>query len=248
MATSSEEVLESVNSDETVEQGEAGNLKDDLEDMEMTDGQSENVKEVVEGNGLASRDTEDVDMEEEATEQSENLLDNSNSLLIGNDDAAPKEVVRTADDDGGGEQQEEPGLEEEHEEEEADGESQEDEEGDVDQGEEGEEGTLQRETGEDVLKDATNTTTEDATNTAAEKLFWFPQGTIKRVMKLDPEVNLVNSEAVFLINKATEQFVECLALEASHFMGGRKTLVGRDIFSAIESQDCLAFLEGAMDD
>jgi len=58
----------------------------------------------------------------------------------------------------------------------------------------------------------------------------------------------VNSEAVFLINKATEQFVECLALEASHFMGGRKTLVGRDIFSAIESQDCLAFLEGAMDD
>ena len=67
----------------------------------------------------------------------------------------------------------------------------------------------------------------------------------------------MNSEAVFLINKATEQFVECLALEvgyilvfytfyagvyalqlyifnashgisqASHFMGGRKTLVGR---------------------
>ena len=52
-------------------------------------------------------------------------------------------------------------------------------------------------------------------------------------MKLDPEVvflspyllvqflyicqvNLVNSEAVFLVGKATEQFVECLALEVGH--------------------------------
>merc|ERR1711894_84025 len=97
---------------------------------------------------------------------------------------------------------------------------------------------------EDALKDATNTTEASA----AEKLFLFPQGTIKRVMKLDPEVNLVNSEAVFIVNKAVEQFVQCLALEASNFMGGRKTLVGRDIFSAMESQDCLAFLEGAMED
>jgi len=249
MATSSEEVLESVKSDETMEQGKAGSLKDlapkdDVEDVEMSDGQSENVED---GNILNSRDTEDFDMDGEATEQSENLLDNSNALLVENDVAASKGTVETGN-DGEGEQKEEPAFEEEeYEEEAADGESQEDED-DVDQGEEGDESTLQKQTGEDVLKDTTNTAAEDTTNAAAEKLFWFPQGTIKRVMKLDPEVNLVNSEAVFLINKATEQFVECLALEASHFMGGRKTLVGRDIFSAIESQDCLAFLEGAMDD
>jgi len=252
MASPSEEVLESVNSDEMVEQGEAGSLKDlaskeDPGDVEMSDCQSENVEEVEEGNILASRDTEDVDMDGEATELSENLLVNSNALLVENDVAASKGSVDTGN-DGEGEQKEEPGLEEEeYEEEAADGESQEDED-DVDQGEEGDESTLQKQTGEDVLKDTTNTAAEDTTNAAAEKLFWFPQGTIKRVMKLDPEVNLVNSEAVFLVNKATEQFVECLALEASHFMGGRKTLVGRDIFSAIESQDCLAFLEGAMDD
>ena len=30
------------------------------------------------------------------------------------------------------------------------------------------------------------------------------------------QVNLVNSEAVFLVGKATEQFVECLALEVGH--------------------------------
>jgi len=233
MATSGEEVLESVNNEKMVDLGEeGGNAKDmaprdDHEDIEMGD-----VKEAEE-----RKDTEpDVDMDGgEATEQSE--------ILLGNSLTAYKEVVEASDDSGGGEHEEEPGVEE-HEEEAADRESQDDEE-DVD---EGEEGTLRKKTGDDVLKDATNTASEEAINTAAEKLFWFPQGTIKRVMKLDPEVNLVNSEAVFLVSKATEQFVECLALEASNFMGGRKTLVGRDIFSAIESQDCLTFLEGAMED
>ena len=166
MATSSKEVLESVNSEDTLEQGKAGSLndlapKDDLGDVEMSDCQSENVEEFEEeGNGLALRDPEDVDMDREATEQSENLLDNSNPLLVEDDIAASKETVDMADDDGdgGGEQQEEPGLEEE--EEAADAESQEDEENDEDQGEEGEESTLQKQTGEDVLKDTTNTAAE----------------------------------------------------------------------------------------
>jgi len=245
MATSSEEVLESVNSDKLVDPGEAGKVlasRADHEDIEMSDCNGGNVKETGVGNVLASKETEGVDMDgEEATaEQSENLLNNSPTLLSENDvtPSAHKEAVEASD---GGEQEEEPGVEEHGEEEEtADGESQEDEE-DV-------EGTLQKKTSEGVLKDASNTATEEASSTEAEKLFWFPQGTIKRVMKLDPEVNLVNSEAVFLVNKAVEQFVQCLALEASNFMGGRKTLVGRDISSAIESQDCLAFLEGAMED
>jgi len=248
MATSSEEVLESVNSDKLVDPGEAGKVLAPIahhEDIEMSDCNGGNVKETGVGNVLASKEMEDVDMDgEEATaEQSENLLNNSPTLLSENDvtPSAHKEAVGASDGGGGGEQEEEPGVEEHGEEEEtADGESQEDEE-DV-------EGTLQKKTSEGVLKDASNTATEEASSTEAEKLFWFPQGTIKRVMKLDPEVNLVNSEAVFLVNKAVEQFVQCLALEASNFMGGRKTLVGRDISSAIESQDCLAFLEGAMED
>jgi len=247
MATSSEEVLESVNSDKLVNPGEAVKVLApiaDHEDIEMSDCNGGNVKETGVGNVLASKETEDVDMDgEEATaEQSENLLNNSPTLLSENDvtPSAHKEAVEASDVDVGEEQEEVPGVEEHGEEETADGESQEDEE-DV-------EGTLQKKTSEGVLKDASNTATEEASSTEAEKLFWFPQGTIKRVMKLDPEVNLVNSEAVFLVNKAVEQFVQCLALEASNFMGGRKTLVGRDISSAIESQDCLAFLEGAMED
>ena len=31
-------------------------------------------------------------------------------------------------------------------------------------------------------------------------------------------MNLVNSEAVFLVNKAVEQFVQCLALEVMHLL------------------------------
>ena len=46
------------------------------------------------------------------------------------------------------------------------------------------EGNVQDNYDRDVLKDSTNTGEEEA----AEKLFRFPQGTIKRVMKLDPEV------------------------------------------------------------
>ena len=171
MASPREEVLESVNSDEMVEQGEVGSLKDlapknDLEDMEMSDCQSENVEVVEEGNVMGPRNTEDIDMDGEATEQSENLLDNSNVLLGENDVAASKGTVETAN-DGEGEQKEEPALEEEeYEQEAADGESQEDED-EVDQGEEGEESTMQKQTGEDVLKDTTNTVAEVKT----DKLF-----------------------------------------------------------------------------
>ena len=68
MAASSEEVPESVDSDKMVDSGEAS--KADHEEIEMSDCQ--------EGNVLASKDSEDVDMDGgEATEQSENLLDNN---------------------------------------------------------------------------------------------------------------------------------------------------------------------------
>ena len=165
MATSSEEVLESVNSDKLVNPGEAGKVLApiaDHEDIEMSDCNGGNVKETGVGNVLASKEMEDVDMDgEEATEeQSENLLNNSPTLLSENDvtPSAQKEAVEASD---GGEQEEEPGVEEHGEEEEtADGESQEDEE-DV-------EGTLQKKTSEGVLKDASNTATE----VAAEMLFW----------------------------------------------------------------------------
>jgi len=64
------------------------------------------------------------------------------------------------------------------------------------------------------------------------------------------QVNLVTAEAIFLVSKATEQFIESLALEAGHFTTSnrKKTVARGDVTSAIESTDCLAFLDGAMED
>ncbi|PWA93471.1 Histone-fold [Artemisia annua] len=43
----------------------------------------------------------------------------------------------------------------------------------------------------------------------------FPTGRIKRIMKLDNEINKINSEALFLISNATELFVKFLAEKSS---------------------------------
>ena len=149
-------------------------------DIEMSDCQSENLREVEDI--PVAKDNDDVDRgeKESETEQSQNLLEDNSALLVENNDDGHKEVVETSD-GGEGEQEEEPGVEEEHDDQDlADQESQEDEDN-VDEGE----GAMEK--GEDALKDATNTTEASA----AEKLFLFPQGTIKRVMKLDPEVCLL---------------------------------------------------------
>ena len=156
-------------------------------DIEMSDCQSENVREVEDRNIPVAKDNDDVDMgeKESETEQSQNLFEDNSAQLVENNDDGHKEVVETSD-GGEGEQEEEPGVEEEHDDQDlADQESQEDED-DVDEGE----GAMEK--GEDALKDATNT----AEASAAEKLFLFPQGTIKRVMKLDPEVCLLPPDLI----------------------------------------------------
>jgi DNA polymerase epsilon subunit 4 len=100
-----------------------------------------------------------------------------------------------------------------------------------------------------VLSDKTNTDTTPSED-KADKLFRFPQGTVKRIMKLDPDVHMVNADAIFLVSKATEQFIESLAQEAQHFTSNnkKKTISKADVHTAIESTDCLAFLDGAMED
>ncbi len=82
------------------------------------------------------------------------------------------------------------------------------------------------------------------------KLFRFPQGRIKSIMKLDPDVGMVNGEAIFLVNKAVEEFIRCLAAESYHYTTSskKKTIMKEHVMTAIESIDELAFLDGAMDD
>ncbi|KAK4764795.1 hypothetical protein SAY86_025885 [Trapa natans] len=43
----------------------------------------------------------------------------------------------------------------------------------------------------------------------------FPSGRVKKIMKLDREINKVNSEALFLVTRATRMFLEFLAERSS---------------------------------
>ena len=81
-----------------------------------------------------------------------------------------------------------------------------------------------------------------------EKLVKLPLGRIKTIIKMDPEVNMVNQEAVFLITKSTELFIDALAKESYKYTAQmkKKTVHKRDIESAIDNIDALVFLEGML--
>ena len=71
-----------------------------------------------------------------------------------------------------------------------------------------------------------------------------------RVSNQDPDTKMASQEAVFLISRATELFVESLAAESSSFTvsNKKKTIARTDVDAAIDAVDCLAFLDGALND
>jgi DNA polymerase epsilon subunit 4 len=77
----------------------------------------------------------------------------------------------------------------------------------------------------------------------------FALARIKTIMKLDPDLNLMSKESVFLIAKATEFFVDFLSKETykNTCQGSRKTVQKKDIDQAINSIDSLCFLDAALD-
>ena len=82
-----------------------------------------------------------------------------------------------------------------------------------------------------------------------EKLLRLPLGRIKTIIKMDPEVALVNQEAVFLTAKSVELFIDSLAKEAYKYtaQAKKRTVQKRDVESAIDNVDALVFLEGMLD-
>lgn len=82
-----------------------------------------------------------------------------------------------------------------------------------------------------------------------EKLVQLPLGRVRNIIKMDPDVNLVNQEAVFLIAKSTELFIDSLAKEAYKYtvQTKKKTVQKRDIDNAINNVDVLVFLEEMLD-
>ncbi|XP_030039903.2 DNA polymerase epsilon subunit 4-like [Manduca sexta] len=77
----------------------------------------------------------------------------------------------------------------------------------------------------------------------------LPMARIKNIMKMDPDVSVVSSDAVFLVTKATELFLETIAKETYAYTSTnkRKIISKKDLDLIINKVDCLCFLEGAMD-
>ncbi|XP_075706352.1 DNA polymerase epsilon subunit 4 isoform X2 [Rhinoderma darwinii] len=103
---------------------------------------------------------------------------------------------------------------------------------------------------------ASKTAGEEAGNTAvppppvaSQKLVKLPMSRVKALMKSDPDVSLASQEAVFIISKATELFIETIAKDAYVYAqrGKRKTLQRKDLDNTIDAFDELAFLEGTLD-
>uniref|UniRef100_A0A8C5U2X9 DNA polymerase epsilon subunit 4 n=1 Tax=Malurus cyaneus samueli TaxID=2593467 RepID=A0A8C5U2X9_9PASS len=74
----------------------------------------------------------------------------------------------------------------------------------------------------------------------------LPLARVKALVKADPDVTLASQEAVFVLARATELFVETIAKDAYVYaqQGKRKTLQRKDLDNAIEAIDEFAFLEG----
>ncbi|XP_063150474.1 DNA polymerase epsilon subunit 4 [Candoia aspera] len=77
----------------------------------------------------------------------------------------------------------------------------------------------------------------------------LPLARVKALVKADPDVSLASQEAVFILARAAELFVETIAKDAFvHTQHGkRKTLQRKDLDNAIEELDEFAFLEGTLD-
>ncbi|XP_022646428.1 DNA polymerase epsilon subunit 4-like [Varroa jacobsoni] len=95
-------------------------------------------------------------------------------------------------------------------------------------------------------EEATDVEPQDKSN---EKLLKLPFSKIRTIMKLDPDFNGASVEAVFLIAKATELFIEALAKETCNFtqQNKKKTVQKRDVDSAVDSVEAFSFLEGCLE-
>ncbi|XP_055606891.1 DNA polymerase epsilon subunit 4 [Uranotaenia lowii] len=83
---------------------------------------------------------------------------------------------------------------------------------------------------------------------AEPRLVQFPISRVKQIMRMDPNVNIVSAEALFLMTRAAELFLQTMSKEAfTHTTTSKKkTIAKRDVDLAIDSVDTLAFLEGMM--
>lgn len=97
--------------------------------------------------------------------------------------------------------------------------------------------------------ESANLQPQPPTSAPGARLSRLPLSRVKALVKADPDVTLAGQEAIFILARAAELFVETIAKDAycCAQQGKRKTLQRRDLDNAIEAVDEFAFLEGTLD-
>ncbi|KAF8362451.1 pole-4 [Pristionchus pacificus] len=78
----------------------------------------------------------------------------------------------------------------------------------------------------------------------------LPLSKVKKIAKIDPNVHMINAEAVKLMAKGTESFI-CLLAKAAFtqaVLDKRKTIQTKDINTVIKQSPVFQLLQGALDD
>ena len=94
------------------------------------------------------------------------------------------------------------------------------------------------------LEMSSSTTADGATASVSHDQLQIPKAAIKRIMKLDPEVSQVANDAVVLVAKATEMFLEKFAGAARARATGRdrQTVTYEDLAVAARRESNYEFL------
>ncbi|XP_030763866.1 DNA polymerase epsilon subunit 4 [Sitophilus oryzae] len=97
--------------------------------------------------------------------------------------------------------------------------------------------------------DSSNNKKENTAVSKPVKYVKLPFAKIKHIMKMDPDCVIVQQDAVFLVTKATEMFIEFLTKETNKQLTGnkRKTIMKKDVDATVESIPQLCFLDGALE-
>uniref|UniRef100_A0A0K8SZS8 DNA polymerase epsilon subunit 4 n=1 Tax=Lygus hesperus TaxID=30085 RepID=A0A0K8SZS8_LYGHE len=108
---------------------------------------------------------------------------------------------------------------------------------------------MQTETEELDVENVNSENQSSVARAAKSKVCELPLSKIKGIMKMDPEVVMVGSEAVFAVAKAAELFLQTLAKQSfKHTAAQKKKTVQRShVDSAVTGSDGLFFLEDALD-
>ncbi|XP_072037673.1 chromatin accessibility complex protein 1-like [Amphiura filiformis] len=74
------------------------------------------------------------------------------------------------------------------------------------------------------------------------KMTLLPIARIRTIMKSSPEIASINQESLFLITKATELFVQCIAQTAYDRTTNQKNLVYNDLAEIVDTDESFQFL------